>query len=313
MAEIRSSKSSRSTPDSSSGFSIIELLVALSVGSLIAGAAMAITLSSQRMFQTDQNRTTINQNLRSGMDLLGIDVRQAGERLPHDIPAIEITDGASGAPDTMTLRRNILDPVLPVCKSINSGSSADSIFVGKKKVTGKVPAGCNPVPDSNGDGWPDNLEVWREYRINNGGVVLAYIYNPTTHVGEFFQYDQEDNSTFHIHRLNSGSWVHDYDITDQARIYIIEQQTFRLQADVLQSVVNGDTSNAMNLVSRVQDFQVHAHLQDGTVLDAMSSSSEWSNLNSIQITLVGGSKFGGRSMQRELSTHFFPRNVLSLN
>jgi type IV pilus assembly protein PilW len=290
--------------------------VALTVGGMITGAALAITLSSQRVFQTDQNRTTINQNLRSGMDLLGIDVRQAGERLPHDIPAIEIVDGVNGAPDQLLLRRHLLDPVLPVCKTINAGTAADSVFIGIKrtKTSPKIPSGCSLVPDSDHDGWPDNLQAWRAYRQSSGlGWLWAYIYNPTTHVGEFFQYDADDNSTFHIHRMNPGKWQFDYDVTDNARIYILEQQTFRLQDDILQSVSMNGINGTLNLVSRITDFQARAFLSDGTILTSMNTGSEWFNLQSVEITLVGESDFANRTMQRRLVTHFFPRNVLSLS
>src|SRR5262245_33903747 len=103
-------------------------MVALLVASTIAGATLTIALSSRGLFETDQHRTTVNQNLRAGMDLVGVDVRQSGERMPFDFPAVEIVNGASGAPDTLNLRRNLLDYVLPVCKDINSTSSGDVVF-----------------------------------------------------------------------------------------------------------------------------------------------------------------------------------------
>ena len=82
------------------------MLVALTVTGVIAGATLTIALTSREMFETDQHRTTINQNLRAGMDMIGIDVRQAGERMPFDAPAIEIKNGVNGAPDTLFLRRS---------------------------------------------------------------------------------------------------------------------------------------------------------------------------------------------------------------
>ena len=69
------------------------MLVALVVTLVVVGSIMTLAFSSQDVFETDKHRTTINQNLRSGIDLLGMDVRQAGERLPGDAPAIEIRRG----------------------------------------------------------------------------------------------------------------------------------------------------------------------------------------------------------------------------
>ena len=80
---------------SADGFSLFELLVAMMVTGVIAGATLSIALSSHGMFETDRHRTTINQNLRAGLDMVGIDVRQAGERLPFDAPAVDIDVAAN--------------------------------------------------------------------------------------------------------------------------------------------------------------------------------------------------------------------------
>jgi prepilin-type N-terminal cleavage/methylation domain-containing protein len=298
-----------SSPISARGFSLIELLVAMTVTGLIGGVTLSITLSSRDVIETDQGRTKINQNLRGGADLLAIELRQAGERMPNDAPAVGITNGSSGAPDSLFLRRNLLDEVLPVCNNIMSGSNIDVAFVAKKG--GKVPNGCGVVPDLDGNGWPDNLDVWRNYRIANGGTVLAYIYNPTTGLGEFFTYDAEDNSTFHIHKSNGTKWTYTYRVKEASRIYMLDQREFRIQDGVLQCIVNGDTDNALNLVSFIEDFQARAVFRDGTILDEMDSSNDWTDLQSVEITLLGRATLRDRDIDRTLVTRLFPRNVLS--
>ncbi len=65
-----------------------EVLVALALVTVLTGSALALALSSRGVYTTDLNRTTLNQNLRIGMDLVGVDVRQAGQQLPDDVPAI---------------------------------------------------------------------------------------------------------------------------------------------------------------------------------------------------------------------------------
>ena len=301
----------RSTHVSTDGFSAVELLVAMTITSVFAAAALSIAFTSQGLLEADERRTTVNQNLRAGIDLLGIDIRQAGERMPGDAPAIQIMDGASGASDRLMLRRNQLDYVMPLCKDINGGSAADSVFVAKKKITGKVPPGCYPVPDSNGDGWPDNLEAWRDYRIANGGSVLAYIHNPITGLGEFFVYDAEDSSTFHLHKANGDSWQHDYLMNQDPRIYILEQKEFRLVDGVLQCIINDDTSGALNLVSHLEDFQIQAIFTDGTIQQDFGGTDNWVNLQSLEVALVGEMQGRDSRFERTLISRFFPRNVLS--
>ncbi len=300
-----------STRACSDGFSLVELLVSLALASVVGAGVMTLALDARNVFEQDQRRATVNQNLRSGMDLMGIDVRQAGERLPGDAPAVEVTNGTSGAADSLVLRRNLLDYVLPLCKDINAGTSADSVFVGKKKITGAVPPGCSPVPDSDHDGWPDNLQAWRAYRIANGGSVLAYIHNPVTGNGEFFPYDAEDNSTFHIHRGNGVAWQYDYAMNQNPRVYLIEQKRYRLSGDTLQCILNENTSAALNLVNHLKDFQVRALLDDGSVLTSMTATTPWTRLYALELRLEGTETFGKRTIDRTLVSRFFPRNILS--
>ncbi len=294
---------------SRAGLTLVELLVAMAVTLVMMGAALSITLSSKRIYATDRTRTDLNQNLRNGLDLVGLDVRQAGERLPLDIPVIQILDGASGGSDTLILRRNLLDPVLPLCKDINANTNADSIFVAKKN--GNVPPGCAPVPDDDGDGWPENLQAWKDYRVGGGGEVWAYIYDPVRGAGEFFLYDAEDNSTFHLHKSNAVKWQNNYDTANLSRIYILEQRTYSRNGDLLEYLENGDTLTPVNLVPRVNDFQARAFLQDGTVRNSFGGGDDWSALQSVEITLSCRSTVDGRTMTRAMTTRYFPRNVLS--
>ena len=290
------------------GLTLVEMLVAMTVTLSIAAGALSLALAGRSSYVVDQNRTAINQNLRNGIDLVGLDVRQAGERLPADFPAIELIDGVNG-PDTLIIRRSVIDTILPVCKDINAGTSADSVFVAKS--SGSVPAGCAPVPDDDADGWPENIEDWRDYRVGVGGMAWAFVYNPTTGDGEFFEYDAEDNSTFHLHRSSSGQWQNDYPIDDMPRIYLLEQRRFQVDGELLQLVMNGDVDNPINLVTTILDFQVVIDLQDGSTLTAMGPGDAWTEIRSVEINLDGGRAFNGRTMDRSLTTRFFPRNVLS--
>ena len=108
------------------------------VTGVIATATLTIALSTRGMFETDQHRTTVNQNLRAGIDLLGIDVRQAGERLTFDAPAVQIVDGSGGASDTLVLRRNMLDYVLPVCKDILGGKGASLAAMTRARIDPRI-------------------------------------------------------------------------------------------------------------------------------------------------------------------------------
>jgi type IV pilus assembly protein PilW len=288
---------------------MIELLVTLLVSSVIAGAALSITLSTRELLAKDQSRSQISQDLRLGLDLLGVDVRQAGERLPEDFPAVEIIDGAGG-PDTLVLRRNLLAAVLPVCEQIDQATTTEEVRIAKDGTA--APQGCPPVPDENTDGWPDNLEAWRAYRTAQGGAVKAYVYNPVAHQGEFFVYDGDGSTTHFIHKTDDGSWANTYGTTQQCRIYVIEERRYTLQGDVLQYTVNGETGTPHGIIHGVTDFQVRAELADGSMVDALGAADRWSAISAVEISVRGVTNVDGEVLERNVSSRFFPRNVLSL-
>jgi type IV pilus assembly protein PilW len=288
---------------------MIELLVALLVSSVIAGAALSVTLSTRALLAKDQSRSQISQDLRLGLDLLGVDIRQAGERLPEDFPAVEIIDG-DGGPDTLVLRRNLLAEVLPVCDKIDKDTTTEEVRIAKGGT--KPPQGCPSVPDENADGWPGNLEAWRDYRAAHGGAVKAYVYNPVENQGEFFVHDGDGSTTHYIHKTDSGSWMNTYEVTQQCRIYIIEERRYSLQGDVLQYTVNEDGGAPHGILHGVTDFQVRAELADGSMVDALGAADGWSAISAVEVNVRGETSVGGEALERNVSSRFFPRNVLSL-
>ena len=182
---------------SSRGYSILEMLVAMAIGLVITGGALALALSSRRLYEADQARTRLNQSLRASKDFLVADIRQAGERLGPNFPAIEIRNGEDlpgglpGDPDELILRRNLLDTVLRVCADVDPG--LDEIVVAAK-TTPPSPA-CAALPVESGESFPANLQKWSDYRVANGGLIKAYVYNPVTGEGEFFDYEDESEET----------------------------------------------------------------------------------------------------------------------
>lgn len=300
--------SRRST--SQDGFTLVELLVAMVVASIVLAGALTITLSSREIYEADQGRTDVNQNLRSALDLVGIDLRQAGQRLPADFPALEIIDGADGSPDTLIVRRNLLGTVLPVCEQIDAGSTSDEVRVVDSGTT--PPQGCDPVPDDNGDGWPDNIEAWRDHRDAQGGSILAYVFNPVSKQGEFFLYDGEGATDDHFNRGDGGAWQNTYLVSEMCRVYLLEERTFGLDQDVLRYVTPEDPANPINLVDHMLDVQINAVLADGSIQSSFSAADAWDNLRAIEVTVSGETRVRQQSVTRTLSARYFPRNVLSL-
>ena len=122
------SSSSGTEPwQSESGMTLMELMVSSTLSLLLIAMTLSVTLANRAIYGTDVVRTRINQNIRSAFDIIETELRQAGERLPSGVPAIEIAHGASS--DTLTLRRNTLDDTLTVCKTVNTSAGNNDIFV----------------------------------------------------------------------------------------------------------------------------------------------------------------------------------------
>ncbi len=158
---------------------LAELLVALTVASAVGVAALTLGLAGRHIYDSDEVRTALSQDLSAAMDLVVTDVRQAGERLPNDLAALEIVDG--GGSDELVVRRNLEPTVLRVCSDTDGTDELIAIAQTVSPVQG-----CAVVADDDGDGWPENMEPWRDARLAAGGTLRAYIYNPVTLRGEFF-------------------------------------------------------------------------------------------------------------------------------
>lgn len=302
----------RFIPSCNSGFTLLELLIAAAVAVLVVGSALALVISNRRIYELDRVRTDVNQNLRSGLDLVGNDVRLAGENLPPNLPAVEIINGTGSNPDTLILRRNVSTLPLTVCNNLSGGTSVIQVAD-----TGVNPiAGCQFV-DENTNGIHDPLEGWIQYRTDNGGQVQVYAYNAATQVGEFFTYIGEPAGGTSIQR-SAGMWQNTYTAGSPIVIYTLEQRVYQVSNGILQAVVTGqnNVSQTLSLVRGISNFQATATMKTGATTTTVSSLAggptyNWKNIVSINVVLSGAQTGQGTSIQRTLSAQFFPRNILS--
>ena len=165
MDSCQSLKLRRYTPSCDRGFTLVELLVANLLGVIVVGMTISVVLQNRDLYQHDITRTRLNQNLRSALDVIGINAREAGENLPAGFPAVEVIDGP---PDELILRRNLIDEVLKLCQPITAGSGPGPAYF---SAVGSEP-GCSYADQT------ANYDAWRQERLDRGGVVSAYIYDP---------------------------------------------------------------------------------------------------------------------------------------
>lgn len=293
------------------GFSLIEVLVAAALGMSLLAMAFASTVAGGNLFRHDLVRTRLNQQLRGAFDVLASDLREAGERLPANFPAVEVVNGADGAADELILRRNLVDEVLLFCQDVTAGTTSTEVLVADD--TSGVP-GCVYSSQSH------NFGVWQAYRTRDGAeinrTVKAYAYNFDTRDGEFLEYSGETDAgnRLYINRA-SGEWEFSYPAGSSA-LYLLEEWHYRLEPEVgggnlLQVVVNGDPAAPMNITYGVTNFQLLAVKQDGTELTSFVASDSWVDLRAIEVSLSGSMVHRGRLVESALSARLYPRNILS--
>jgi type IV pilus assembly protein PilW len=261
-------RSKQFTPDCNKGFTLLELLIALVIASIILGASLLFIVDQRKLFVEDQSRTQVNQNLRAALDLIGTDIKQTGELLAKDtrLPVVQvINSGASGTPDQLVLQRKPYDLTeLPVCSTVSGSTSTIDVSFNPANAV------C-PFSDGNGNSFPDNLDQWQTTRcskdgnttcdrapnatndscVEQGGTdnecLWAYIYNPSTQQGEFFLYAYEDSvsgtpTRYRLHRAQSATpaknnWANTYTYTaptvanpnpTNPIVYILEERRYRL-------------------------------------------------------------------------------------
>lgn len=297
----------------SAGFTVVELLVAMAVGGVVLGLTVGLVLSSRDVFYLDTARVSVNENLRSAATVIGADARQAGERLPAAFPAVIVTKGAGGGPDTLRLRRNLLDVTLPLCRSLRAGSAASAVFVSKRGNGGEA-----VNPDCRDDTTDLGLDAWERERVERGGVLDVYLWDPLARRGEFFRYGGVDASDQHLRRVG-GRWTFDYDAAQfpPPMLFVLEERAYTLDRNANRLTVAVNDAPASPFAPNITDFRATAYTRDGTAGatavpgDFPTSTLDWKALAFVRVEFDGRAARGNRRADRRLSYDFTPRNVFS--
>ncbi|AFY96240.1 prepilin-type N-terminal cleavage/methylation domain-containing protein [Chamaesiphon minutus PCC 6605] len=118
--------------NSNKGFTLLELLAGLIIMSIVGGLAMNAFLYASSSFNKDKKTIETNQNLSAVLEIIGNDIRQAGEGINDgSFPAIEFSldpnnTTASTAPNTLNsqassriiIRKSVQPQPLTLCQTI---------------------------------------------------------------------------------------------------------------------------------------------------------------------------------------------------
>lgn len=283
------------------GYTIIELLVASSILTLVMSMLIGYVLAMQNHFFEDIVRTRINSNLRSAFDIIGMNIRQSGENLQRSFPAVILSTDSDGVGQRLQLRRNLIPEVLTVCAAISSG--ATSIDVSSTTSSDSSCIYANVTTSFN---------AFLTEKNNTDDTVYLFIYNATTKNGEFVSFNSSSTST--TYRLNTSSIQNAYP-ANTSYIYFIEEYAFRLDeaTQTLFLYRNGQQSALEAVAFMVSQFNSEITFEDNSVATSLAhnGSSSWKQIKNISTILTGTENWKSRTFSTSVTGDFFPRNVIS--
>lgn len=288
------------------GFTLIELMVATAMGLILISLVLSASIAGKKILALDFDRTKVNQNLRSAIEMIGIDMVLAGENLGYSFPTLEVIDGGTD-PDQIVLRRALIPESLTVCNAITAGDIAEDILFAIDD--GTVDTGVNSASCVYDDsGQLQNYNTWRSFRTANPDAQV-FIYDVTTGLSEFFPFVGEGQSakSYYITR-NSSAWTNSYNYIASS-MFIIEEHRYRIVDDTLQLIVNQDFNNPLTIADEIQSMNYTITFNDGAQADSFdpkTAAYNWTDIRSIQIDLSSTDTY-----ENSLSSVFFPRNILS--
>jgi prepilin-type N-terminal cleavage/methylation domain-containing protein len=108
-------RTARSSKTSAQGFSLIEVLISLTITLIVMSSVFSLLMKGQRSFEREPEIAELQQNARASLDAVARDLTTAGYRTPPNI-AIQWADGGGTTPDEITIIYG--DPLLPTVESL---------------------------------------------------------------------------------------------------------------------------------------------------------------------------------------------------
>jgi type IV pilus assembly protein PilW len=118
------------------GMSLVELMVAVALSMLLMWGVIQVYASSKASYQVQHQLSTLQQNQRISVELLGSEIRKAGLSITKALTAIDKTkvkDGAGNAPDEITVEyeseTNCLGFTTPEEDEANAGIAINRYYI----------------------------------------------------------------------------------------------------------------------------------------------------------------------------------------
>lgn len=307
---------------SQAGFTLMESVIALALGSLIVLGAISLFSTQRRATSATEIRSEVHQAGRYALDMLSRDVSKAGEGIDptSDFAVVATSAGSAGSPDTLWVLMSARGAPTHETEDVEPGFEKDSLNLRIR---------CNdPVDDlSAGD------LVYIAAGSNRG---VAYVLDTdkeitdtcsgsdpgTKQIGLF-------HATVDVIDGEDHGWVFEGNSADMAALRVVPVVYFveeldgtprRLVRATTYDPQTGDWSGPP-IAEGVRDFQVSLELTDGTVVEEADPTdgdpdNDYDDIDIVRLDLTlealrtHRSLEGGKRMVREYSLAVTPRNQM---
>jgi len=301
------------------GFTITELLISMLVFGIIGAIAFSLYGNTAKLVANDEGRIATNQNLRTNLDLITQDLREAGESLStnYKFSGIDFDLGGNG----LTIRKGISLPVLSVCQTITSNVTSLQV-VGKPSDAGSVPAQCtysdagSPGDVDTPNGVSDKIDPWVTFKAQSGNTYIpAILYDPQTQAATRVQIKAIVNTAnTTVLTLSPNSNVSRFSWSTGSVVVPVDERRYFLVGNELRLIVNEDPDSAQSLGYGLSSMTFLATTKTGGVTNTYTSfnlKSPWASVYRVDLTLNGSNVVAGTSnVARTVTASVFPRNVI---
>jgi len=289
-----------------SGFTLMEMMVSLALNGIILSMVAIAAISNRDHYLEDSVRTRVTSNLRSGMDIMVTNIRQAGEELNSSFPAIVIEPETSTSSDIISIRRAIISSDMLLCANASSGSNR--LYLSDVAKTSSDKTACIPSSVT------DKFNVWNDYRVSQGGTIKIFIWDTVNKIGEFVDFTNSGISTGDFY-LDISNLDNSYSY-DKAVIYVIEEFRFRRETalDTLLLNIDGDYDTDQTVAFNISNLEISLTMEDGSTRTSLLPSDpsyDWKAIRSIDLVLTGEETRAMRTFSFSKTTKVFPRNIMS--
>jgi prepilin-type N-terminal cleavage/methylation domain-containing protein len=170
------------------GFSLIELIVTMAISSVVVALASQLLLQTQNSFSRDQKRVSTNQKMSSVLEIIGREIRQAGELITDpDFPTIKVTPLSSGSnpPVSLIVYRAVSNP-MSMCTAYANNTAVNRLFFAVNTPNTAPNLTCQVLPASvtGTNTFPIEQQAgWIDQRIAAGGTAFGMVATNPTAVG----------------------------------------------------------------------------------------------------------------------------------